>query len=44
VSAATTEIILSGAVAQTPPPLAAPFNPSFGDQMNTSSRGMPSSA
>ncbi len=35
VSAATSEIILSEAVAQAPPPLATPFNPSFGDQMNT---------
>jgi hypothetical protein len=28
-------MVLSGAGAQTPPPLAAPFNPSFGDLMNT---------
>ena len=28
-------VVLSGAGAQTPPPLAAPFNPSFGDLMNT---------
>jgi hypothetical protein len=35
VSTAAIGIMLSGAVAQTPPPLAAPFNPSFGDLMNT---------
>jgi hypothetical protein len=29
------EMVRSGVVAQTPPPLAAPFNPSFGDLMNT---------
>ena len=35
--------VMSGALGQTPPPLAAHFNPSFGDLMNTlCSRGMPS--
>ena len=32
---AAVEIIRTAAVAQTPPPLATPFNPSFGDLMNT---------
>jgi hypothetical protein len=32
---ATVETVMSVAQAQTPPPLAAPFNPSFGDLMNT---------
>ncbi len=33
--AVAVETVMSGALAQTPPPLAAPFNPSFGDLMNT---------
>jgi hypothetical protein len=35
VLAATIETVMSVAMAQTPPPLAAPFNPSFGDVMHT---------
>jgi hypothetical protein len=32
---AAIDLLATGAVAQGPPPLAAPFNPSFGDLMNT---------